>query len=58
MKNMTKKFATVMVAATAVTAIAPTLVNAEEAVEYKVPVQMKHAHEDKDSMGNAALDHS
>ena len=58
MKNMTKKFATVMVAATAVTAIAPTLVNAEEAVEYKVPVQMKHAHEDKDSMGNAALDHT
>lgn len=58
MKNMTKKFATVMVAATAVTAIAPTLVNAEEAVEYKVPVQMKHAHENKDSMGNAALDHT
>ncbi|MBF1057266.1 MAG: cell wall-binding repeat-containing protein [Peptostreptococcus sp.] len=58
MKNMTKKFATVMVAATAVTAIAPALVNAEEAVEYKVPVQMKHAHEDKDSMGNAALDHT
>lgn len=58
MKNMTKKFATVMVAATAVTAVAPALVNAEEAVEYKVPVQLKHAHEDKDSMGNAALDHT
>ena len=55
---MTKKFATVMVAATAVTAVAPALVNAEEAVEYKVPVQLKHAHEDKDSMGNAALDHT
>nr|WP_314278693.1 cell wall-binding repeat-containing protein [uncultured Peptostreptococcus sp.] len=57
MKNMTKKFATVMVAASAVTAVTPTLVNAEEAIEYKVPVQLKHAHENKDSMGNAALDH-
>lgn len=57
MKNMTKKFATVMVAATAVTAVAPTMVSAEEAIEYKVPIKMKHAHEDKDSMGDAALDH-
>ena len=57
MKTISRKFATVMVAASAVTAISPALVNAEEAIEYKVPIVMRHAYENRFSMGNAAIEH-
>ena len=57
MKTISRKFATVMVAASAVTAISPALVNAEEAIEYKVPIEMRHAYEKRLSMGNAAIEH-
>lgn len=55
-KNFKRNMGVALAASTAIVAYAPTMINAEDAVEYIVPVKLMKAHEeDKYSMGNAAM---